>query len=76
MKLDSLALAVLVCSAFLVSCSEDPAKHEDTHEDEHEQVEQVEQVSLTAEAYDAAGIAVAPVTSHALTPTVKVKHRR
>ncbi len=69
MKLHRQALAVLASLAILVACSDRTTEHDEAHEDDHEQVEQL---SLSVEAYKAAGITVAPVASRTVTPTIQV----
>jgi cobalt-zinc-cadmium efflux system membrane fusion protein len=69
MKLDRQALAFLACSTMLVACTDPTQKHDEAHEDDHGHVEEL---SLSAEAYEAAGITVASVTHRTLTPMIQV----
>ena len=69
MKLDDRHLVVVACLAILAGCSDRTTEREEVHEDDHEQVDGV---SLSDEAYEAAGIAVSAVAPRALVPTIKV----
>jgi len=69
MKLDSKSLMAVACAALVVACSHGPEDPEPTHAEDHEQTDGV---SLSVEAYEAAGITVAPVVSRALVPTIRV----
>ena len=63
--------AVLTCC--LAACSGAPADREPVHAGDHpDDHAEVDGVALTAEAYEVAGIAVAPVGRQSLTPTVRV----
>jgi len=64
------ALAIFACTTLLFGCSERTPEDDDEHQDEHE--EQIERISLTAAAYEAAGIAVAPAGLRILLSTVQV----
>jgi cobalt-zinc-cadmium efflux system membrane fusion protein len=69
MKLVSQSHVLLACCVLLVACSDEPREEAGGHEDHHEEVERL---TLSAEAYAAAGITVAPVTYRTLTPTIQV----
>jgi len=70
MKLDKKILAVLACSVLLAGCSDRASEPHDEHDDPHE--EEVERVSLSAAAYETAGIASAPVARRSLAPAIQV----
>jgi cobalt-zinc-cadmium efflux system membrane fusion protein len=75
MKCNERLLAVLATSALVVACSGAPTEPEDNHGDEHEEHEEHEQVgrvTLTPEAYRAAGITVAPAARRSVAPSVQV----
>jgi cobalt-zinc-cadmium efflux system membrane fusion protein len=55
--------------AIVVGCSDHTSERDETHENDHEQVERV---SLSAGAYEAAGITVAAVRPQTLVPTIQV----
>jgi len=69
MKLTRTFLALIVCLGFVTGCSDRPEEPRDARDDEHDQGERL---SLSAEAYDAARITVAPVALRTVTPTIKV----
>jgi len=69
MKRDSELLAVLASLALLVACPDATEEHEDAHEEGHEEVERI---SLTPEAYEAAGIDVAPAVRRTVVPEIQV----
>jgi len=69
MKLDNRSLAALACVALVVACSRGAAEHEPMPAEDHEESALV---SLTVEAYEVAGIGVAPVELRALVSTVRV----
>ena len=69
MKLDRRTLAVSVCLALLVACANPTSEPETGHEDEHQRVEEL---SLSAAAYAASGISVAPITLRSITRTIQV----
>jgi cobalt-zinc-cadmium efflux system membrane fusion protein len=60
---------MLACLGLVTACSDRPEDPEQTHDDEHEQAEQL---LLSVEAYETAGITVAPVTLRTLVPTIEV----
>jgi cobalt-zinc-cadmium efflux system membrane fusion protein len=73
----------LVCVLLLAGCGDQRIEPADTHQDTHEgetgrghedgdEDERSESIALTAAAYDAAGIVVAPVGLEALVPTIQV----
>ena len=69
MKPDRQALAVLVCLAALVGCSDLTSERDEAHDDDPTEVEQL---SLSTAAFEAAGIAVRPVGRRTLVPTIQV----
>jgi len=69
MMLDRKLLAVAACFAILVACSDRTKEDDGSHEDNPEQAEPR---SLSAEAYETAGITVAPVELRTLVPTIQV----
>jgi cobalt-zinc-cadmium efflux system membrane fusion protein len=60
---------LLVCLGLLVGCSDRPGPQEEAHDDSHDLAGHV---TLSAEAYDAAGIAVAAVGRRKHVPTIRV----
>jgi cobalt-zinc-cadmium efflux system membrane fusion protein len=70
MKLDNRLLSLVVCLTVLVGCS-DPVSDRDVHheDDDHEKVDRV---FLSAEAQEAADIAVSAVGPRVLSPTIRV----
>jgi len=69
MKLTRAFLAGIVCLVAVAGCSDHPQEPPQVHDDEHEQGERL---SLSTEAYEAAGIAVAPVAQRTVVPIIKV----
>jgi len=69
MRLHRKALATFVCIGLVVACSPGPEEHQDIHDD---QEDHAEGLTLSDEAYETAGITVAPVEPRALVPTIKV----
>jgi cobalt-zinc-cadmium efflux system membrane fusion protein len=69
MKTDKRFLTAIACLLLLAGCSEQPEEHEEEHQDSQEESGQV---SLSMEAYRAAGIAVAPVSLREHVPTIRV----
>lgn len=60
---------LVACLILLVACSDGPGEPLDAHEDDHEEPTGI---SIAAEAYEASGIAVAPVGTARLLPTIRV----
>jgi cobalt-zinc-cadmium efflux system membrane fusion protein len=69
MKLDSRLFVVFAGLVFLAGCWEGTIEHDEAHEDNHEQVDGI---SLSPQAYEAADITVDAVRPHALVPTIQV----
>ncbi len=69
MKLAERLPAWILCLALVVACADRPRDIEGTVEDDHAHPDRL---SLSAEAYEAAGIAVAAVGLHAAVPTIQV----
>ena len=69
MKLDRRILAAFACFASLMACSDRPREREEAQEDSHDRVNRI---VLSAEAYEAAGITVAPVGLRTQMPTIQV----
>jgi len=63
------AVAVVALVSLWVACVSPPEEHAP---DEHEDHERVERLTLSPEAYESSGIAVATVESRAMPPTVRV----
>lgn len=77
MKRPGRSLATLTWIALAVACAGDPAEHspgpeEHAEHDDHGEAGGIERLTLSAEAYDVAGITTAPVAAHSLAPTVRV----
>ena len=62
-------IVVFACAGLLVACSDRAEEQQDVHEDSHDEAGEL---SLSAEAYEAAGIAVAGVTARRLAPRIRV----
>ena len=62
-------IVVFACAGLLVACSDRAEEQQDVHEDSHDDAGEL---SLSAEAYEAAGIAVAGVTARRLAPRIRV----
>jgi cobalt-zinc-cadmium efflux system membrane fusion protein len=69
MKLVRKFHAVVACLALVVACSDRPAEQDESHEDDHGRIDRL---SLSAEAFEAAGITVAPVRERVIVPAVRV----
>ena len=69
MKLTRECLSVVACVVLTVGCSSRQEEHEETHDDDRAQVERL---ALSPEAYEAAGITIAPATLQALVSTIQV----
>lgn len=62
-------IVVFACAGLLVACSDRAEEQQDVHEDSHDDAGEL---SLSAEAYEAAGIAVAGVAPRRLAPRIRV----
>ena len=69
MRLHRNVLVMCVCAGLVVACSPGPEEHQDVHVD---QEDHAEGLTLSDEAYEIAGITVAPVVPRALVPAIKV----
>jgi cobalt-zinc-cadmium efflux system membrane fusion protein len=69
MSIDKNFLTAFACTVLLIGCSDQSTEREEAHDDSHDQAGRI---SLSTEAYEAAGIAIAPVSFRKHVPTIRV----
>jgi cobalt-zinc-cadmium efflux system membrane fusion protein len=69
MSIRRIILTVFACIVLLSGCSDQSSEREEAHDDGHDRPGLV---SLSAEAFEAAGIAIAPVSPRSHVPTIRV----